>query len=129
MSAQRQPETNYTEKEYWQIEEDSIVKLEFYAGFVMAKLPLNVSQIDIMGNVGTALHQQLRGRLCRVRINQQRVKADTLQTYLDVVVACRPLQYDPNNANTLIDATVIVEVLSRSTQRTDRNAKFDAYQQ
>lgn len=44
-------------------------------------------------------------------------------------MACRPLQYDPNNANTLIDATVIAEVLSDSTRRNDRNAKFDAYKE
>lgn len=124
MSAQTQ--RFYTEVEYWQIEEDSALKHEFQAGRVIEMAQSSVCHVDIMGN---ALHQQLRGRSCCARISQQRVKAGEIQTYPNVVVACRPLQYDPNNANTLIDATVIVEVLSDSTQRNDRNAKFDAYKE
>ena len=129
MSAQRQPEYDYTEKEYWQIEEDSHIKHEFWDGQIYAMAGATPKHNDIALNVASSLKVQLRGKSCVPRASDQRVKAGTLQTYPDVVVACRPLQYDPNNANTLIDAVVIVEVLSRSTQSTDRNAKFDAYKQ
>ena len=129
MSAQRQPETDYTEKEYWEIEEFSIIKHEFWDGQIYAMAGATPKHNDIAINVASSLHNQLRGKSCVPRASDQRVKAGTLQTYPDVVVACRPLQYDPNNANTLIDAVIIVEVLSRSTQSTDRNAKFTAYKQ
>ena len=129
MSAQQQPEYDYTEQEYWQVEENSSIKHEFWDGQIYAMAGAKPAHNDIAGNVGCALHGQLRGCPCRVRMSRQRVKAETLQTYPDVVVACRPLRYDPNDANTLIDAAVIVEVLSRSTQNTDRKAKFDAYKQ
>ena len=129
MSAQRQPEYDYTEKEYWQVEEDSDIKHEFWDGQIYAMAGATPKHNDIALNVASSLKVQLRGKSCVPRTSDQRVKAGTLQTYPDVVVACRPLQYDPNNANTLIDATVIVEVLSRSTQNTDRNAKFDSYKQ
>ena len=129
MSAQRQPEYDYTEQEYWQIEEDSHIKHEFWDGQIYAMAGATPKHNDIAGNVFASLHNQLRGKSCVPRASDQRVKAGTLQTYPDVVVACRPMQYDPNNANTLINAVVIVEVLSRSTQSTDRNAKFTAYKQ
>lgn len=127
MSAQRQLEYGYTEAEYWQIEDFSNVKHEFWDGQIYAMAGATPKHNDIAVNVVTSLKVQLRGTPCVPRTGDQRVKAATLQTYPDVVVACRPLQYDPNDSNTLIDAAVIVEVLSRSTQSNDRNAKFDAY--
>ena len=129
MSAQRQLEYNYSEKEYWQIEEFSTVKHEFWHGQIYAMAGATGTHNDIAGNVFASLHTQLRGLPCVPRSGDQRVKASTLQTYPDDVVACRPLQYDPNERHTLIDAVVLVEVLSRSTQKNDRNAKFDAYKQ
>ena len=129
MSAQRQPEYNYTERDYWQIEEDSTIKHEFWDGQIYAMAGATPKHNDITGNVFASFHRQLRGSSCVPRTSEQRVKAGTLQTYPDVVVACRPLQYDPNDSNTLIDATVIVEVLSPSTQRKDRNLKFDRYKE
>ena len=129
MSAQRQPEYDYTEQEYWRAVEDSILKLEFWDGQIYAMAGATPKHNDISLNIASSLKVQLRGKSCVPRANDQRVKAGTLQTYPDVVVACRPLRYDPNDANTLVDAAVIVEVLSRSTQNTDRRAKFDAYKQ
>ena len=129
MSAQRQPQYDYTERQYWQVEEDSVIKHEFWDGQIYAMAGASPGHNDIAVNVVTSLRVQLRGTSCVPRTSDQRVKAGTLQTYPDVVVACRPLQYDSNDANTLIDATVIVEVLSRSTQHKDRNLKFDRYKQ
>ena len=127
MSAQRQLEYDTTEAQYWKIEEFSNLKHEFWDGQVYAMAGATPKHNDIAGNVFASLHNQLRGTSCVPRTSEQRVKAATLQTYPDIVVACRPLQYDSNDANTLIDAAVIVEVLSPSTQSNDRNAKFDAY--
>ncbi len=129
MSAQRQPEYDFSEKEYRQRAEDSGIKLEFWDGQIYAMAGATPKHNDITGNIFASFHTQLRGTSCVPRTSEQRVKAGTLQTYPDVVVACRPLQYDPNDPNTLIDATVIVEVLSRSTRRKDRNLKFDRYKE
>ena len=129
MSAQRQPAYEFTENEYWQRAEDSGIKLEFWDGQIYAMAGATPDHNDITVNVASSLHTQLRGKPCVPRTSDQRVKAGTLQTYPDVVVACRPLQYDPGDSNTLIDAMVIIEVLSRSTQSKDRNLKFDRYKE
>ena len=50
-----------------------------------------------------------------------------LITYPDVFVTCGPDQYPDNRKDTLVDATLIVEVLSRSTKDYDRAEKFRYY--
>ena len=93
--------------------------------------PASVIHTTIMGNVGTTLHGQLRGRSIYMAVSQQRVKIAAVgyQTYPDVVVSPRPLQVDANHADTITDAVVIAEILSPSTANYDRNAKFTAYKQ
>ncbi len=84
---------------------------------------------DVAGNIYISLKTQLRGNPCRTRISDQRIKVEStsLQTYPDVLVTCPPFRRDLRDAITLLDATVIVEVLSPSTRRYDRLAKFNNY--
>jgi Uma2 family endonuclease len=50
-----------------------------------------------------------------------------LLTYPDVVVFCEPAKFLDGDRDTLVDATVIVDVLSPSTQNYDRGEKFRFY--
>ena len=120
-----------TEVEYWQLEAETPIKHEFLEGRAVAMAPASVTHTTIMGNVGTTLHGQLRGRSIYVAVSQQRLKIAAIghQTYPDVVVSPRPLQVDPNHADTITDAVVTAEILSPSTADYDRNAKFAAYKQ
>jgi Uma2 family endonuclease len=58
-----------------------------------------------------------------------RVRATGLATYPDVTVVCGELELDPQNEDTVTNPTVIVEVLSDSTERYDRGVKMRHYQQ
>ncbi len=129
MSAQRQIHHEFTPAEYLQYEENSPTKHEFYQGQIFAMAGTSSDHNRIAGDSFAALSGQLRGQPCEAFIGDQRIKveATSLQTYPDVLVACPPLAYDPNDKHTLVDATVIIEVLSRSTASYDRNAKFDNY--
>lgn len=131
MSAQRQPEYDYTEEEYWQIDEDSNLKHEFWYGQIYAMAGASTDHNRISLSIGSSLKIQLRGRPCEPFVGDQRLKIATaaIQTFPDVMVVCPPLKYDPNQSDTLLDAVVIAEILSRSTRYNDRNAKFDAYKQ
>ncbi|BCM91719.1 hypothetical protein IAD21_03594 [Abditibacteriota bacterium] len=131
MTAQRQSHALFTEKEYWDYEEDFSAKHEYFRGEVFAMAGASPRHNDIAGNIYASLLSQLRGRPCRARISDQRIKveATTLQTYPDVVVVCPPFRFDPNNQITLLDATVIVEVLSDSTRHYDQTEKFENYKQ
>ena len=50
-----------------------------------------------------------------------------MYTYPDVVVACSERQFLDGRRDTLLNPTLIVEVLSPSTERYDRGRKFRHY--
>ncbi|RYX81750.1 Uma2 family endonuclease [bacterium] len=131
MTAPRQQHALFTEQEYWFNEEGSTNRHEYYRGEVFAMAGATPRHNDIAGNIYASLLNQLRGKPCRARISDQRIKveATTLQTYPDVVVVCPPFRFESGNKITLLDATVIVEVLSDSTRQYDRNNKFENYKQ
>ena len=56
-----------------------------------------------------------------------RVRATGLATYPDVTIVCGPRERDPDDEQAVTNPTVIVEVLSRSTEEYDRGDKFDHY--
>ena len=58
----------------------------------------------------------------RVRVSQT-----GLYTYPDVVVVCAAPQFDDEHKDTLLNPTLIVEVLSDSTKDYDRGGKFEQY--
>jgi len=80
-------------------------------------------------NISASLNQQLRGKPCEVYSSEMRVKvrATGLYTYPDVVVVCGEPQLEDEYFDTLLNPTVLVEVLSRSTERYDRIAKTSYY--
>jgi Uma2 family endonuclease len=56
-----------------------------------------------------------------------RVLETGLATYPDVTVVCGPRELDPADSNTVTNPTLIVEVLSHSTEEYDRGDKFEHY--
>jgi Uma2 family endonuclease len=85
----------------------------------------------ICGNVFASAKSALRGRSCKARSGEQRVKIETsgLITYPDAVIFCPPARFEGTNDHTLLTPKVIFEVLSDSTERYDRGDKFRAYGQ
>lgn len=129
MSAERRPQIIVTEKEYFAFENDSLTKHEYYWGQIYAMAGASIPHNRIAGSAFAALYSQLRGRPCEPFSSDQRLKTgeDGLITYPDVMVVCPPFRQDETAPNTLLDATVIIEVLSPSTENYDRTAKFDFY--
>src|SRR6266849_4682271 len=58
-----------------------------------------------------------------------RIKATGLYTYPDLSVICGPLQFAEGTNDTVVNPTVLVEVLSDSTEAYDRGKKFEHYRQ
>jgi len=74
---------------------------------------------------------RLKGGKCRVYDSNLRVRVPrtTLYTYPDVIVACGELGFDPldKRKTTILNPTLIVEVLSPSTEAWDRGGKLQSY--
>ena len=78
----------------------------------------------------TALATQLAGR-CRTYTSDLRVRvlATGLASYPDVTVVCGKAEADPESKETVVNSTVVVEVLSPATIDYDLGEKFDHYRQ
>ena len=73
----------------------------------------------------------MEGKPCRVYGSDLRVRvlSTGLTTYPDASVVCGPLERDPEGKNTVLNPTLVVEVLSPSTADYDRGEKREHYQQ
>lgn len=125
MSAVRQQ--TMTVEEYLAFERASEQKHEYLNGeiFLMSGASPNHNVIQI--NVAAALHTQLRKRPCTIYGSDQRVRVSDigLYTYPDFSVTCEPPQFE--DSDTLLNPTLIIEVLSPSTESYDRGRKFQHY--
>ena len=90
----------------------------------------SAAHADLIRNIGFALHQQLAGSPCSVKMNEMRLRVEAANSvfYPDVLVHCDTLQH-PAQTLELSEARLVVEVLSPSTEKFDRGEKLLSYQQ
>src|SRR5438477_9050096 len=110
-----------TEAEYLALERASEQKHEFFAGAIFSMGGGSEAHNLITLNVAGALRAALRGRPCRVYASDVRLKvAPTgLYTYPDVMAVCGERQFEDGRRDTLLNAMLVVEVLSRRTEAYD----------
>ncbi len=123
------PERRYTFREYLELEASSDLRYEFFDGAVYAMSGGSPEHSGLAANVIQLLGAQLAGKPCRVFTSDLRVRVleTGLATHPDVSVICGSLEHDPEDRNTVTNPVVIVEVLSPSTQRYDREEKAAHY--
>ena len=119
----------YSEEEYLALERVSDTKHEFYGGEIFAMAGASEAHILICTNVTYRLAGQLLERPCRVYGSDMRVKVEAtgLQTYPDLSALCGPSEFTTLSRTTLLNPSLIVEVLSKSTQAYDKDEKFRQY--
>jgi Uma2 family endonuclease len=124
-----QPKAYLSAQEYLHRERSGDAKHEYLAGDVFAMAGGSEEHNLIVGNTLASLHAQLRRRPCRVYPSDMRVKVEQtgLYTYPDITVVCGQPQFEDEHRDTLMNPTVIIEVLSPSTERYDRGKKFQNY--
>ena len=124
-----EPRTYLTPEQYLEIERKAEFKSEYYQGEMFAMSGASYPHIGIVANAMRELGQQLRRGPCRPLSNDMRVRVTPagLYTYPDVVVVCGEPQFLDDTFDTLLNPTVIVEVLSESTEAYDRGRKFELY--
>jgi Uma2 family endonuclease len=115
----------WTVEEFLAFEAEETERYEFVAGIVRMMTGGSAAHSAIKGNIFAELRTALRSGSCRVDVDALKVVTATAVMYPDVVVTCRPLAPDDDRVP---DPTVVVEVLSPTTQRHDRIAKWREYQ-
>ena len=127
MSAQLK--TKLTAEEYLAIERKAERKSEFYDGEMFLMAGATREHNLIVTNVVRELSNQLKGKPCETYPSDMRVRVPATETYTypDVVVVCDEPQFDDKEFDTLLNPTLIIEVLSRSTASYDKGGKFAHY--
>lgn len=83
----------------------------------------------IKSNIVASCNEQLRKRTCETYGSNMRVKIRKtgLYTYPDIVIICGKPQLEDEKEDTLLNPTVLIEVLSPATEGYDRGNKFEHY--
>jgi Uma2 family endonuclease len=125
----------YTPEEYLELEAVAQVKHEYLDGRIYAMTGGTFNHARLVGNVHGELRAQLRGRPCEAFTSEVMVRIDAtgLHTYPDGSALCGKPQAERTRDGTgdliLLNPSVLLEVLSPSTERYDRGDKFGHYRQ
>ncbi|MCX7854327.1 MAG: Uma2 family endonuclease, partial [Caldilineales bacterium] len=120
-----------TAEEYLAQERRPPGKHEVGAGQMRAMAGASRNHSLIAVNILAELRVRLRGKPCEVYPGDMRVRvrASGLYTYPDVSVVCGRPEFDDAEMDTLLNPTVLFEILSPSTEAYDRGEKFARYRQ
>jgi Uma2 family endonuclease len=118
-----------TRDAYLAAERAAEYKSEYINGYVLAMTGASRAHNVIGANTSALLNLQLADTPCEVYVADMRVKVSATgdYTYPDVVVACGDITFEDAELDTLLNPTVIVEVLSPTTEGYDRGTKFELY--
>ncbi len=125
-SAVAQSQQLVSVEDYLEGERLSEVRHEYVGGCVYAMAGASDDHNRTAGNIFSWLHQRLRGKRCEPFTVDMKLKIPGAQAfyYPDVLVACDP----SDNAKYFRERpTVVFEVLSPETERSDQREKWYAY--
>jgi Uma2 family endonuclease len=128
---QRPSHHHYTYEEYLAYECDSRLKHEYEDGEIVAMAGGTPRHSALALRVGAALDaRRPDGCIAFQSDLRVRVLATGKTTYPDASMVCGPIERDPvdPSGTTITNPTVIVEVLSPSTEEEDRGNKWQHYQ-
>lgn len=115
--------------EYLAFEETSEIKHEYWNGIIIEASGGSPRHADLIFNVSVAFGMRLRGKRCRGSSSEQRIRVEKSNVlfYPDFVVKCPPEKYSEADPNSLINPALVVEVLSPTSEKKDREMKFEQY--
>jgi Uma2 family endonuclease len=129
MSAQTKP--RYTLEEYFKLERKSEERFEYWDGEIFCMSGVSPEHDQIESNLNFHLRTKLSGRSCRVFLANMRIKVPSAPPYryADVSALCGEAKFEEiGGIRAVTNPTLIIEVLSPSTEAYDRGEKFTHYQ-
>lgn len=120
-----------TAEAYLAWEREQQRKHEFDRGDVFAMAGGSPRHNALCAAVTGELFATLRAGECRVLTSDQRVSLRAREKYVypDVTVICGRLELEEGTRDVVANPSLVVEVLSKSTERYDRGSKWQSYRQ
>jgi Uma2 family endonuclease len=127
-----QPKPTLSFEEWLAGEREAIdARSEFVDGQVFAMTGASAEHNLIVVNIAGELRAQMKGRPCRVYANDMKVRIRSANAgkYPDLLAHCGEAEFEDERRDLLLNPSLIVEVLSDSTEAYDRGDKFAFYRQ
>jgi Uma2 family endonuclease len=124
------PKYNFiSAEEYLAMERVADTKHDYYRGEVFATSGASFEHNEISSNVIGLLKNRLLGKPCRPYGSNLRVHIpeNTLYTYPDISIICGGPSFLGGEFDTIVNPSVLIEILSKSTKDYDRGSKFNLY--
>jgi len=119
----------YSPEEYLELEENAPFRSEYHDGEIIPMTGGTADHNQIAINLVTLLRSTLKGKDYRVYMNDMRLWMPDHReyTYPDVMLIDGKPEFAGENKTTIINPSLIIEVLSNSTKNYDKGEKFDYY--
>jgi Uma2 family endonuclease len=121
-------EKYFTVDEYIEFEENSEIRHEFHDGYLYPMSGTSDAHNEIVLNMATALRSTFQKQGCKIYAENLKLQIVENSKYLypDIMLTCD----ERDSASPFIKryASLIIEVLSKSTAAYDKSDKFDLYQ-
>ncbi|MCW5880599.1 MAG: Uma2 family endonuclease [Anaerolineae bacterium] len=121
-----QPKSYLTPEEYLALERQAEYRSEYVDGEMVAMTGTSSAHNRITRNLIRRLDEALEDGPCEPFVAEIRVRILHRRYYYpDVVVVCGEAEFEDDELDTLLNPTVVFEVLSKSTQNYDRGEKAE----
>ena len=124
--------TDISVEEYFDELYASDIKLEYHAGEVVAMAGAQVSHNRILINLIHQLADCLEKRGCELFSSNQLLKLESCDKYVfpDLMIVCQEPIFENTHRGleALINPSIIIEILSDSTEKFDKTQKLECYQ-
>jgi Uma2 family endonuclease len=123
------PKPYFRPEEYLELDGLSNVRYEYYNGEIVAMTGASVEHNQITTNLILTIGTQLDTKGCDIYVNDLRVRVEATgaYTYPDAVIVCGKKELDTTSVDTLLNPTILIEILSDSTESYDRSTKWAHY--
>ena len=126
------PKYNYISAEaYLAAERVAGYRSEYYDGHIIAMAGAGFTHNVIVRTIIGNLFSFLKGKACQVLPSDMRVSTPLHDSYMypDAVIVCGEPQLEDDKFDTLLNPSVIFEILSPSTGSMDKGRKFFFYRE
>ena len=115
--------------DYLALERIAEFKSEFVQGKIQAMTGASREHNLVAMNIAGILRPQLKHRPCEAYLSDMRVKTGKANSYRypDIAVVCGQPEFEDSHVDTLLNPTLLIEILSPSTEASDRGDKFAEY--
>jgi Uma2 family endonuclease len=123
------PKPFFTPEQYLAFEREAEAKHEYLDGQIFDMAGASREHNTISSNLHGLLWSSLRRNPCRPFTSDMKVLAGPFGSYPDITVVCGEQRFQDEQRDALTNPTLVIEVLSDSTEAYDRGEKFLRYQQ